>query len=85
MHIKTWGGGQEAVLNDLLARIIEARGSMDRWKGYEKVKATIVSGGFFSLKGKPQDSALRRMTVWLHERRTSIFPYGASDQRAVFQ
>jgi hypothetical protein len=72
-------------LNDLLARIIEAHGGMDRWKSYEKVEATIVSvGGFFSLKGKPQDSTPRRMTVWLHEQRTSISPYGASDQRAVF-
>jgi hypothetical protein len=57
---------------------------MDRWKGYEKVEVTVVSGGFFSLKGRPQDSAPRRMTVWLHEERTSITPYGASDQRAVF-
>ena len=58
---------------------------MDRWKSFEKIEATIVSGGgFFSLKGKPQDSTPRRMTVWLHEQRTSISPYGASDQRAVF-
>ena len=63
---------------------IEAHGGMDRWKGYEKVEATIVSGGgFFSLKGTPQDSAPRRMTAWLHEERTSISPYGAPDQRAV--
>jgi hypothetical protein len=57
---------------------------MDRWKGYEKVEATIVSGGgFFSLKGTPQDPAPRRMTAWLHEERTSTSPYGAPDQRAV--
>jgi hypothetical protein len=72
-------------LNELLARIIEAHGGMDRWNGYEKVEVTIVSGGgFFSLKGRPQDSAPRRMTVWLHEERTSISPYGSSDQSAVF-
>ena len=71
-------------MNELLARIIEAHGGMDRWKGYEKVEATIVSGGgFFSLKGTPQDSAPRRMTAWLHEERTSTSPYGAPDQRAV--
>src|SRR5262244_2355908 len=71
-------------MNELPARIIEAHGGMDRWKGYEKVEATIVSGGgFYSLKGTPQDSAPRRMTAWLHEERTSISPYGASDQRAV--
>src|SRR5215469_16980233 len=46
-------------MNELLARIIEAHGGMDRWKGYEKVEATIVSGGgFYSLKGTPQDSLI---------------------------
>src|SRR5215813_11575330 len=44
-----------------------------------KRRATAAS----SLKGTPQDSAPRRMTAWLHEQRTSISPYGASDQRAV--
>jgi len=24
------------------------------------------------------------MSVWLHEERSSVFPYGASDQRTVF-
>ena len=58
---------------------------MNRWMAYEKVEATIVSGGgFFSLKGRPQDSTPRKMTVWLHEERSSITPYGAADQRAVF-
>ena len=38
---------------------------------------------YASLKGRQQDSAPRRMTVWLHEERTSISPYGASDQRAA--
>ncbi len=31
-------------MNELLARVIEAHGGMDRWNGYEKVEATIVSG-----------------------------------------
>ena len=54
-------------MNDLLANIIDAHRKMDRWNGYEKVDATIMSGrGFFPLKGVLQDSAPRRMTVWLH-------------------
>ena len=72
-------------MNELLAGVFEAHGGMKRWMAYEKVEATIVSGGgFFSLKGRPQDSTPRRMTAWLHEERSSITPYGASDQRAVF-
>ena len=58
---------------------------MDRWHWYEKVEATIMSGGgFFALKGVPQDANPRRMTVWLHEERSSVSPYGAPDQRTMF-
>jgi hypothetical protein len=73
------------MMNELLARIIDAHGGMDRWSGLEKVEATIVSGGgFFPLKGLVQDADPRRMTVWLHEERSSVWPYGASDQRTMF-
>ena len=72
-------------MNKLLARIIDAHGGLDCWNRYEKVEATFVSGGgFFRLKGVPQDSTPRRMTVWLHEERSSVFPYGAPDQRTMF-
>ncbi len=53
-------------MNELLARIIDAHGGIDCWNQYERVEATIVSGGgFFRLKGFPQDSTPRRMTAWL--------------------
>jgi hypothetical protein len=72
-------------MNELLARIIDAHGGMDRWKGFEKVDATIVSGGgLFALKDVTQDPNPRRMTVWLHEERSSVLPYGAPDQRTMF-
>ena len=72
-------------MNELLSRILDAHGGMDRWNGYEKVDGTIVSGGgFFALKGVVQDSNPRRMTVWLHEERSSVLPYGAPDQRTMF-
>jgi hypothetical protein len=49
------------------------------------VQATIVSGGgFFALKGVLQDAAPRRTTVWLHEERSSVLPFGAPDQRTMF-
>jgi hypothetical protein len=48
-------------------------------------RATIVSGGsLFRPKGVPQVSTPRRMTVWLHEERSSAFPFGAPDQRTMF-
>jgi hypothetical protein len=72
-------------MNKLLARILDVHGGIDYWNRYEKVEATIVSGGgFFRLKGVPQDSAPRRMTVWLHEERSSVFPYGAPDEGTIF-
>jgi len=72
-------------MNKLLAGILDAHGGMDRWNGYEKVEATIVSGGgFFPLKGVLQDSDPRRMSVWLHEERSSLLPYGAPDLRTMF-
>jgi hypothetical protein len=72
-------------MSTLLSGIIDAHGGMGRWNANEKVDATIVTGGgFFALKGLPQDSTPRRMTVWLHEERSSVLPYGALDQRTMF-
>src|SRR5262249_30195788 len=72
-------------MNELLARIVDAHGGMDRWNGYEQVDATIVSGGgFFSLKGLIQDPKPPPHAVVLHEEGSSCFPYGAADQRTVF-
>lgn len=65
-------------MNELLAGILDAHGGMDRWNRYQRIEATIVSGGgFYLLKGVLQDSSPRRMTVWLHEQRSSVLPYGA--------
>jgi hypothetical protein len=62
-------------MNKLLAEVIDAHGGMDRWNAYEAVEASMVSGGgFFALKGLIQDPDPRRMTVWLHEQRSSA-PY----------
>jgi hypothetical protein len=72
-------------MNELLTKVLEAHGGLDRWKSYNKVEATIVSGGgLFALKGILQDPSPRRMTVWLHEERSSVAPYGAPDQRTMF-
>jgi hypothetical protein len=72
-------------MNCLLASILDAHGGMDRWNGYDKVEARIVSGGgFFALKNVLQDANPRRMTVWLHEEHSSVWPYGAPDQRTMF-
>lgn len=72
-------------MNELLASVIEAHGGMPRWRAFERVEASIVSGGgFFALKGILQDADPRRMTCWHHRQRIELMPYGAPDQRAVF-
>ena len=72
-------------MNERLAKVLDAHGGVHRWNGYERVEATLVSGGgLFALKGVPQDPNPRRMTVWLREERSSVMPYGAPDQRTMF-
>ena len=72
-------------MNKLLAEVIDAHGGMGRWNAYERVEASIVSGGgFFPLKGLIQDPDPRQMTVWLHEQRSSVLPYGAPSPRTMF-
>jgi hypothetical protein len=72
-------------MNQLLANVLDAHGGMTRWNKYQRVEAMIVTGGgFFALKGALQDSMPRHMSVWLHEERSSVLPYGAPDQRTMF-
>ena len=72
-------------MNQLLAKIMDAHGGLERWSQYSKLEASIVTGGgLFPLKGIPQDLTPRRMTVWLHEERSSVMPFGAPDQRTMY-
>jgi hypothetical protein len=44
-------------MNELLTKVLDAHGGLERWRSYNKVDATIVSGGgFFALKGVLQPS-----------------------------
>jgi hypothetical protein len=75
----------EIAMTGLLDAVLEAHGGLDRWRGFERVEARIVSGGgFFALKGVVQDAEPRTMTAWLHEERSSVMPYGAVGQRSMF-
>ncbi|MFJ8153624.1 hypothetical protein [Streptomyces sp. NPDC094468] len=72
-------------MTGLLDEVVEAHGGLDRWNRLTTVTATVVSGGdLFVVKGMPQDPAPRRQTVWLHEERASLFPFGAPDRRSEF-
>jgi hypothetical protein len=70
---------------DLLQKALAAHGGLDRWNSFETVQATIVTGGqLFGMKGTPQDSTPRRMTVSTRREWASVIPFGADDQRTNF-
>jgi hypothetical protein len=47
-------------MNELLARVLDAHGGMDRWNNYQKVGATIVTRGgpWSSVKNAERPSSL---------------------------
>ena len=72
-------------MSDLLDSVLEAHGGLPRWRGFSRVRATIVTGGeLFEIKGLPQDPTPRQMTVALHHEWASVAPFGAPDQRTDF-
>ena len=64
-------------MNELLANIVEAHGGFDRWRRFNRVSATIVTGGaLWGMKNLTEDRAPRRMSVSLHEEVSSVAPRG---------
>jgi hypothetical protein len=70
---------------DFLSAVLDAHGGLDRWRQFERVEATIVTGGgLWEVKGQPQDPTPRRMTAALHHEWASVQPFGADDQKTDF-
>jgi hypothetical protein len=68
-------------MSDLLDDVIAAHGGLTRWKAFATVRATIVTDGtLWGMKGLVQDPDPREMTVWLHEERALLMPFGAPNQ-----
>jgi hypothetical protein len=71
--------------SELLQKVLTAHGGLEQWNRFEKVQATIVTGGqLFGMKGVPQDPTPRRMNVATGREWASVFPFGADDQRTDF-
>ena len=63
-----------------------AHGGLAPWSCFATVQATILTGGqLFGMKGTPQDSMPRRMTVATQREWASVCPSGADDQRTGFR
>ena len=72
-------------MTSLLDGVLAAHGGLERWRGYNTMEATIVSGGkLWQIKGQPQDALPRRMTVALQREWASVQPFGAADQKTDF-
>jgi hypothetical protein len=73
------------MVNELLASIVEAHGGLDHWRGLDRVEATIVTdGALWGMKNLTQDQDPRRMTVSLHDERSSVEPFGDPDWHTEF-
>ena len=71
--------------NELLDQVLIAHGGLDRWNSFDTVRATLVTGGsLWGAKGLTQDSAPRQMTVWLHEQKASVTPFGGPNKRTAW-
>lgn len=72
-------------MTDLLDAVLDAHGGLEHWSRFRRVEATIVTGGqIWAIKGQPQDSSPRHMTVALDREWASLRPYGADDQKTDF-
>jgi hypothetical protein len=72
-------------VNELLSSIVEAHGGFDRWKGFNKLQATVViDGTLWGMKNLAQDQDPREATVWLHQQRCMLKPFGDPDWHSDF-
>lgn len=72
-------------MNDLLKKAIDAHSGLPRWRRFESLTATLVTGGgLWALKGLVQDPNPREMTVACHSERASVTPFGEPNWRTAF-
>lgn len=70
---------------DLLTQVLTAHGGLDHWNAFQKVTATVVAGGgLIPMKGLADSPTPRDRTVWLHEERSFISPFGQPDWHMMF-
>lgn len=72
-------------MNSLLADALEAHGGIDRWHRFNRVSASVVTGGaLWAIKGVDMNAAPRIATSEFHRQWTSVEPFGDPDFRMVF-
>jgi len=72
-------------MTDLLDRLVEAHGGLERWDELQTVTAHLAQGGaVWALKGQPGVLDDVFITASLHEERESHYPFGAPGRQSVF-
>ena len=69
--------GEKYDVPELLELVLDAHGGLERWKQFDKVSASVVTGGFlWRMKGIPIDESLRRMTSGFRRQWSRTQPFG---------
>jgi hypothetical protein len=69
-----------AALNPLLDEALEAHGGLERWRQFEGLSSTIISGGqLWPLKGVHMIPTARRAATDFHRQWTTVTPFGEPD------
>lgn len=72
-------------MTDLLDKLVEAHGGLERWDALQTVTAHLTQGGaVWALKGQPGVLDDVYLTADLHEERVSHYPFGAPGRRSAF-
>lgn len=72
-------------MHSLLSDALDAHGGLSRWRRYEGLSSTIVSGGsLWGTKGIHMDATPRIATTKFQRQWTSIAPFGAPGWRMEF-
>lgn len=67
-------------------RVQDAHGGLDRWRNFNMVAATVVSGGFlWGMKGFELGETPRRMTSEFRRQWTQVEPFGDPDWRMTYE
>jgi hypothetical protein len=70
----------QQALNPLLKEALEAHGGLERWRQFDGLSSTIVSGGqLWPLKGVHLIPTPRRAITDFHRQWTSVTPFGEPD------
>jgi hypothetical protein len=72
-------------MDELLARVLDAHGGLERWSGLEALTARLSVGGpFWGLRGFPDAFLDERLELYLHREHAAFTPWIAPGQRLTF-